>query len=54
MQMRDVKAAVDALASTFEDFKAANDEALKQKADVGAVDALTKAKVQRHNDDIYA
>ena len=41
MQTREVKAAVDALASAFEEFKNANDEALRQKADKGAVDALT-------------
>lgn len=54
MQMREVKAAVDALASTFEEFKAANDEALRQKADAGAVDALTEAKVGRLNGEIDA
>ena len=52
MQMREVKAAVDALASTFEEFKAVNDEALRQKADKGAVDSLTEAKVARLDDEI--
>jgi len=52
MQTREVKAAVDALASAFEDFKQANDEALRQKADKGAVDALTEAKLARLDDEI--
>lgn len=52
MQTREVKAAVDALASAFEAFKRANDEALRQKADKGAVDALTEAKLGRLNDEI--
>lgn len=52
MQTREVKAAVDALASAFEEFKAANDECLRQKADKGAVDALTEAKVARLNVEI--
>jgi HK97 family phage major capsid protein len=38
---------VDELASAFEQFKAANDEALKQKADLGAIDALTESKLAR-------
>ena len=52
MQTRDVKPAVDALAATFGQFKAANDEALAQKADRGAVDALTEAKVARLDGEI--
>lgn len=52
MQTREVKAAVDALASAFEEFKAANDECLRQKADKGAVDTLTEAKVARLNHEI--
>ncbi len=52
MQTREVKAAVDALASAFEEFKSANDEALRQKADAGAVDALTEAKLTRLNHEI--
>ena len=52
MQTREVKAAVDALASAFDEFKQTNDEALMQKADAGAVDALTKAKLGRLDDEI--
>ncbi len=52
MQTREVKAAVDALASAFEEFKNANDEALRQKADKGAVDALTGTKLARLDDEI--
>jgi len=46
-----VKQAVDALASAFETFKAANDEALRQKADRGP-DPLTSAKLARVDDEI--
>ncbi len=52
MQTREVKAAVDALASAFEEFKRTNDEALRQKADKGAVDAVTEAKLARLDDAI--
>lgn len=47
MEVTDVKQAVDALARAFEAFKAANDEALRQKADRGATDAPTAAKLER-------
>jgi HK97 family phage major capsid protein len=47
MQVTDVKQAVDALASAFHQFKAANDEALRQKANRGEADPLTAAKVDR-------
>ena len=52
MQMTDVKQAVDALASTFEEFKSANNQALKRMADKGAVDTLTEAKLARLDDQI--
>ena len=52
MQTIEVKAAVDALASAFEEFRATNDAALKQKADLGAVDALTEAKLARLDDEL--
>ncbi|MFQ5783604.1 MAG: phage major capsid protein [Alphaproteobacteria bacterium] len=52
MQTRDVKAAVDALATAFEEFKRANDEALRQKADKGAADAMTEAKLARLDGEI--
>lgn len=52
MQTREIKAAVDELASAFEQFKAANDEALKQKADLGAIDALTESKLARLDGEI--
>ena len=52
MQMTDVKQAVDALASTFEEFKSANNQALKEMADKGAVDTLTEAKLARLDDEI--
>ena len=47
MNTSEVKVAVDSLAAAFEAFKAANDAALKEKADLGAVDALTEAKLAR-------
>lgn len=47
MQVTEVKQAVDALAGAFEAFKAANDEALSQKADRGGADPLTTAKLER-------
>ena len=52
MQMTDVKLAVDALASTFEEFKTANNQALQEMADKGAVDAVTEAKVARLDEEI--
>ncbi|MGH6719901.1 MAG: phage major capsid protein [Alphaproteobacteria bacterium] len=52
MEFIQVTHAVDALASAFETFKAANDEALRQKADRGASDPLTSAKLVRIEDDI--
>lgn len=47
MEVTDVKQAVDALAGAFEAFKAANDEALRQKADRGAPDPLATGKLER-------
>ena len=41
--MHDVKQAVDALGRAFAEFRAANDEALRQKADRGASE---KSKLQ--------
>ena len=52
MNMTDVKEAVDSLASTFEEFKAANNQALQEMADKGAVDAVTEAKVARLDEEI--
>jgi len=52
MNMTDVKTAVDALASTFEDFKAANNQALQEMADKGAVDSVTADKVARLDEEI--
>ena len=52
MNMTDVKEAVDTLASTFEEFKAANNQALQEMADKGAVDAVTEAKVARLDEEI--
>lgn len=52
MQLGEVKQAVDALASAFEAFKGANDEALAQKADRGQADPLTAAKIDRMQDEM--
>jgi HK97 family phage major capsid protein len=50
--MHDVKQAVDALGRAFAEFRAANDEALRQKADRGASDPVTERKIERINDEL--
>ena len=50
--MHDVKQAVDALGRAFAEFRAANDEALRQKADRGASDPVTEHKIERINDEL--
>ena len=52
MTTYDVKQAVDALGRTFAEFRAANDEALRQKADRGATDSITEHKIERINDEL--
>jgi hypothetical protein len=52
MTTYDVKQAVDALGRTFAEFRAANDEALRQKADRGTSDPTTEHKIERINDDL--
>lgn len=52
MNVRDVKTAVDALATAFEQFKSANDEALRQKADRDQTDPLTETKIARLNSEL--
>ena len=52
MNMSDVKTAVDALATTFEEFKTANNQALREMVDKGAVDSVTEAKVARLDEEI--
>jgi HK97 family phage major capsid protein len=50
--MHDVNQAVDALGRAFAEFRAANDEALRQKADRGASDPVTERKIERINDEL--
>jgi HK97 family phage major capsid protein len=52
MTMHDVKQAVDSLGRAFAEFRAANDEALRQKADRGAIDPATEHKIERINDEL--
>lgn len=52
MTSYDVKQAVDALGRTFAEFRAANDEALRQKADRGQSDPITEHKIERINDEL--
>lgn len=52
MTSYDVKQAVDALGRTFAEFRAANDEALRQKADRGASEPITEHKIERINDEL--
>ncbi|MGD9538543.1 MAG: phage major capsid protein [Alphaproteobacteria bacterium] len=50
--MHDVKQAVDSLGRAFAEFRAANDEALRQKADRGASDPVTERKIEHINDEL--
>lgn len=52
MTTYDVKQAVDSLGRTFAEFRAANDEALRQKADRGSSDPITEHKIERINDEL--
>ena len=52
MTTYDVKQAVDSLGRTFAEFRAANDEALRQKADRGTSDPITEHKIERINDEL--
>lgn len=52
MTMHDVKQAVDSLGRTFAEFRAVNDDALRQKADRGTIDPVTEHKIERINDEL--
>ena len=54
LEMKDVLASVDGVNRAFDEFKKANDEALKQKLDGKSVDVLIEEKTAKINADISA